>query len=78
MTQMCIDLLNRGDVPHRVLQYNAEVVLVWGFRILEHGTQSCVTEHHTMNVYLDEHMRAHTHTHTHLFLTSVPSATKCI
>ena len=75
MPQMCIDHLNRGEVPHRVLQYNAEVVLVWQFRILEHGTKPCVTEHHTMNVYPGH---AHTQTHTYLFLTSVQSTTKCI
>ena len=27
LSTMCIDLLNKGEVLHRVLQYNAEVFL---------------------------------------------------
>jgi hypothetical protein len=49
-----------------VLQYN-EVVLVWQFRILEHGTKSCVTGHHTMNVYVGARM--HMCALTYTFLT---------
>ena len=63
-----------------MLQYNAEVVLVWQFRILEHGTKSCVTEHYTMNVYPDAsthaHIRTHARTHkTHTLILNL--STEC-
>jgi hypothetical protein len=68
---------------------NAQVVLVWQFRTLEHSTKSCLPKHHTITLKLFipscnkcthrdvcEHAPPpHTHTYTHTFLTSEHSAT---